>query len=292
MEPAKVGSGSGTLIPVPGRAIMPDQRVKVRVPETKPISEAVKLEDLVLLPTEFRVASTYLGKNEAQDLAEVIRDMGNAAVGYESPQGFAPNEPARQHQWGYTFGATGHCPADFVINAVREIGMATGGKRTRIKKASSLRVFISHATEDLALVKAICRLLKEGAGLKESQLFCSWIKGHIPNGELFVNTILKKLKDADVVLCLLSRSYLESVFCIAEAGAGQLREKMKKRSFFSLVVPPITFSGIGEGVLHGVQSGRINDSGDLDHLPRSRCRPKKHHCTMERGEGSFSGRDK
>jgi hypothetical protein len=41
---------------------------------------------------------------------------------------------------------------------------------------------------------------------------------------------------------------------------------MKRRTFFSLLVPPVTLKDVGEGVLHGVQSGRINHSAELDHL--------------------------
>ena len=89
-----------------------------------------------------------------------------------------------------------------------------------------------------------------------------------------MDTILNNLKNSDVVLCLLSKSYLQSPFCIAEAGAGQLREKMKRRTFFTLVVPPVTFTDIDEGILHGVQSGVINISKYIDML-RDRVAPPK-----------------
>jgi hypothetical protein len=57
--------------------------VRLRVPAVKPAVEAAKPKEPPPPPSGARVASAYLSKNEVQDLAEVIGDVGNAAVGYD-----------------------------------------------------------------------------------------------------------------------------------------------------------------------------------------------------------------
>ena len=60
------------------------RQVKVRVPELKPIIDINKPKDeQPKPPAGVLVASAYLKPGEVQDLAEVIGDVGTAAVGYD-----------------------------------------------------------------------------------------------------------------------------------------------------------------------------------------------------------------
>jgi hypothetical protein len=107
----------------------------------------------------------------------------------------------------------------------------------------NMKIFISHATADQELAEALIELLQLGAGVPHSVIFYS--KHDIPNGDYFVQTILKALADADMIVSILSRSYFDSDFCIAEAGGGLMRRVAGIGKFYSLVVPPVTFGELG-----------------------------------------------
>ncbi len=128
-----------------------------------------------------------------------------------------------------------------------------------------MKLFVSHACENSDIVNDLVDLLQLGAGIAHNDIFCSSIKGKIPNGAYFVQYILSNLNAADLIVAVLSRAYFRSEFCIAEAGAAQARSLANTASFFSLIVPPVGFSNL-DGVLYGVQSSAIQDAKELDGL--------------------------
>lgn len=130
-----------------------------------------------------------------------------------------------------------------------------------------MKVFVSHAATDKDLIDPLVKLLRLGCGLPHDAVFCTSLAGMgIPNGAYFVQHILERLKDADVVIALLTPDYFSREFCVAEIGAAQFRQLLRPFSFFSLLVPPATYSTHLNGVLYGVHSGRVNDSRVLDEL--------------------------
>lgn len=130
-----------------------------------------------------------------------------------------------------------------------------------------MRVFVSHAVADKELVDPLVKLLRLGCGLPHESIFCSSSAGMgIPNGAFFVQHILQRLRDADVVVALLTPNFVSREFCLAEVGAAQFRQLLHPFSFFSLLVPPAAYSTHLNGVLYGAHSGRINDSRALDEL--------------------------
>lgn len=128
-----------------------------------------------------------------------------------------------------------------------------------------MKIFVSHAAADWELVEKLIDLLRLGVGVSADDIFCSSIKGNIPNGELFVQEILKNLKSTDLIIAVLSESYFKSQFCLAEVGAAQVRRIASEAKFHSLLVPPAAYSDF-TGVLYGVQSGLILDKGELSEL--------------------------
>jgi hypothetical protein len=168
-----------------------------------------------------------------------------------------------------------------------------------------MRIFVSHAAEDCEIASKLVDLLEIGMGVPDDHIFFTSQAGTIKNGEFFVQTILTNLAEAELVVCLISRAYLRSQFCLAEAGAamlkkmgvgcqltvdpsmlataavfapaslvagvfaGEVMKKVKcapKRSLiFSLTIPPTNFSEIS-GVLHGVQVGSIRSRETLTEL--------------------------
>ena len=128
-----------------------------------------------------------------------------------------------------------------------------------------MNLFISHADADKELATKFVDLLLLGIGVPHDNIFCSSSRGAIPNGSFFVQHILSNLNRADFVIALLTRSYFESHFCQAEAGAALARQTAGVCEFVSFVVPPVTFSEL-DGALYGRQSGSILDLPALGEL--------------------------
>lgn len=128
------------------------------------------------------------------------------------------------------------------------------------------KVFISHAHRDADLAKSFQKLLLRG-GVGHRSVFCSSIDGAIPNGTMFVTKILAEIQAASLVVALVSRDYLRSAFCNAEAGIGHMKALNGSQSFMALFVPPVSREEMRSGVFHGVQCGSIQDSGHLDQIP-------------------------
>jgi hypothetical protein len=165
-----------------------------------------------------------------------------------------------------------------------------------------MRIFVSHAADDRETASKLVELLEGGMGVPDDHIFFSSQAGTIKAGEFFVQTILAKLAEAELVVCLISRAYLRSQFCLAEAGAAMIKRfgvrcKMafnpsattvaagfipfgaylmgkgmsemtcepERSKVFTLTIPPTTFSEIG-GIFHGVQAGSIQSRETLTEL--------------------------
>lgn len=128
-----------------------------------------------------------------------------------------------------------------------------------------MKVFISHSAKDNELVEAFADLLKLGMGLPHSAIFYSSQSGSIPNGQFFVQHILKRVNEANLILAVLSPSYFQSRFCLAEAGAALARQSAGNVVFNSYLLPPLSFADL-DGALYGIQSGFMNDPNTLSEL--------------------------
>lgn len=125
------------------------------------------------------------------------------------------------------------------------------------------KVFISHATADKELVNAFVDLLRLGVDIPRERIFCTSLQGmRIPTGQSFVAFIREQIKDCKFVISIITPSYYESQFCMCELGATWV---MEEKDFFPLLVPPLGYDDL-KAVLHGVQSGAINDKNILSEL--------------------------
>jgi hypothetical protein len=124
-------------------------------------------------------------------------------------------------------------------------------------------VFVSHAAADQQVALPFVDLLKNGIGIND--VFCSSSKGAIPNGQFFVEHILKKLLAAKCTISLLSSNYLKSQFCIAELGSAVVAQFKGEALFNSFIVPPTHFGDLG-GILQGVQSEHLDNRSALNGL--------------------------
>jgi hypothetical protein len=128
-----------------------------------------------------------------------------------------------------------------------------------------VKIFISHATIDAQLAEALINLLETGIGVPHKDIFCSSQRSSVPNGDFFVKRILVELNAAELIISLLSQSYLKREFCLAEVGAALSRRIAGSAKFYSLYIPPVGTSDLG-GVLHGVQSGLIQSPPSMGEL--------------------------
>ena len=80
------------------------------------------------------------------------------------------------------------------------------------------RVFISHAGADTACAKQLYQWLKEDG--HEAFLDQERDDGILP-GEDWEKRLYKELRKADAVVCIVTESYLKSVWCAAEIGAAR-----------------------------------------------------------------------
>src|SRR5437870_4709199 len=123
-------------------------------------------------------------------------------------------------------------------------------KRARARKPKTPsvdepKVFISHSAKDLDLIQPFVDFLRLAGDLREGEVFCTSVRG-VPNGQFFIETILRALETSELIISLLTPEYFRSQFCIAEVGAAQLRQRAKRNrgDFFSLIVPPIAYEAL------------------------------------------------
>lgn len=90
------------------------------------------------------------------------------------------------------------------------------------------RVFVSHAGADSQLADLFVKeILRMGLSLSANEIFyTSGPATAVPAGSVWFATIEQELKDADVVLSLLTDSYLESLLCTLELGAAWITGKL------------------------------------------------------------------
>jgi hypothetical protein len=125
-----------------------------------------------------------------------------------------------------------------------------------------VRIFISHAAKDEALVEEFVDLLQVGVGVHPDDIFCSSLPGmNIPTGADFITYIKTQVKNPDLVLLMISPEFLKSQFCHHEAGASWALSL----PIFPIIVPPLDYADV-RGVLAGSQSVKLGDKESLNDL--------------------------
>ncbi len=131
--------------------------------------------------------------------------------------------------------------------------------RAQLSTKRSCRIFLSHAAADKAIADAVVDLLDLAMGVNvHDDVFCSSLEGlGIPSGSDFKAFIKDKIQSPELVILLISRNYLASQFCLAEAGASWA---MSHR-VLPLLVPPVQFAEM-KAVLAGLQASLIDSKPD------------------------------
>ena len=128
-------------------------------------------------------------------------------------------------------------------------------------------IFISHAEVDKEFVDHFLdTLLMRGLNLSTNDIFCTSLPGAgIKTGRNFFEYIKEEVKGCKVIILVLTPQYMESPFCLAEAGASWVLEDSESCHVIPVVVPPLKFSEL-KATLAVTQGENIESEEDLDDI--------------------------
>ncbi|ATB32667.1 toll/interleukin-1 receptor domain-containing protein [Melittangium boletus] len=134
--------------------------------------------------------------------------------------------------------------------------------RATTKRIPNRSVFISHAASDAEFVNYfVDTLLTAGIGIGQEHIFnTSSPTSPIRAGSNFNPEIRSAIRMAKVVIAVVTPTYFDRPFAMAELGAAWASERL-----VPILVPPLDFNTL-EGVLDGIQCIRVGDEKKLHEL--------------------------
>ena len=91
---------------------------------------------------------------------------------------------------------------------------------SRYKDSDKITLFISHSSEDAALVELLVDLLKSALSLKASEIRCTSVDGYrLPIGAKTDESLRQEIQDAKLFIGLISASSIKSTYVLFELGA-------------------------------------------------------------------------
>lgn len=113
-----------------------------------------------------------------------------------------------------------------------------------------MNIFISHSSRDSEIAQQLERFL-ESINVNIN-VFCTSSFGTVSNGRDFVEAIEENLEKCDQFICLLSKNYISSKFCMIELGYAYAKLVHSKET----VIKILTLPG-GEGLLEETPLSRL-----------------------------------
>ncbi|MFD5019976.1 toll/interleukin-1 receptor domain-containing protein [Paenibacillus sp. NPDC058367] len=101
------------------------------------------------------------------------------------------------------------------------------------------KIFISHASADSMMVNALMDLFQTQFNLTRDNFFNTSDEQLTPGGN-WVEQIRTGMHETDLVMPIITPSYLESAFCICELGAAWVNAA----NLIPLIVPPLTYKAL------------------------------------------------
>lgn len=125
------------------------------------------------------------------------------------------------------------------------------------------KIFISHAHADKDLIEKFVEVILDlGCGVPRDDVFCtSCLDKGIQEGKNFIDELKKHLKDAPLVILMLSPNYFNSQFCLGELGATWVLDC----DIFPIVIPDIEIGKV-QGILQVTHMGMIDNKDYLGGL--------------------------
>jgi hypothetical protein len=127
-----------------------------------------------------------------------------------------------------------------------------------------MSIFISHSSKDKSIIQQfVDKILKEGCGLNDHQIFCTSVEGSgINTGEDFRERIKSELQTAKYSFIMISENYKRSEVCLNEMGASWGLNELKVRQY---LFPNLTFNSLGL-LMNTQQGAKLDKSCDLDKI--------------------------
>ncbi len=166
-----------------------------------------------------------------------------------------------KHAGGPSFSYMVHCPlcgnslnTDTIFEKIKDASMKSNPNETHMnvrntidsvqKDERSIRVFISHSSEDVWCVKPLVELLKNALRLSSGEIRCTSLDGHrLRTGAETDEQIRKEVHDSSAFVGVISSQSIRSVYVIFELGARWGSEK--KNAMFPIIAPGDTPAILG-----------------------------------------------
>lgn len=143
------------------------------------------------------------------------------------------------------------------------ITTATVTKSVTMVTPKTIRVFISHASQDVPIVKAFRDDLLIGAfGLGPTEIFCTTLDGtKVKSGEDWRDSIRAVVQSAEIHFLIITPHYKESEVCQNEMGGAWI----SGGTVLPLMVEPITYGTVGV-IQQPNQIEKLADERALDRI--------------------------
>ncbi|MFF6014141.1 toll/interleukin-1 receptor domain-containing protein [Lysinibacillus fusiformis] len=124
------------------------------------------------------------------------------------------------------------------------------------------KIFISHSSKDKKFSIKLMELLQTNFSLIRSDFFLSSDEELVVGGN-WINQIRDDMKEAKVVLAVITPNYLESQFCLCELGAAWINEQ----ALIPIIVPPLNYHALKDTPYRGwAQAITLNSLEDVSRL--------------------------
>jgi len=127
------------------------------------------------------------------------------------------------------------------------------------------KIFISHSTKDADLATSFLDLLQNQFSLKRENFFLTSDE-EFSAGQNWIEAIKDWMKDADIILPIITPNYLDSKFCLCELGAAWINEQ----SLLPVIIPNLDHRALEDTPYRSViQSITLNSTKDFLRLAES-----------------------
>lgn len=127
-----------------------------------------------------------------------------------------------------------------------------------------MKIFISHSSKDREIIKSfIDNILLSGCKIDSKSIVCTSFEwSGVKQGEDIRTYLKENLRDADYVIFMISKSYLQSTICLNEMGAAWILDCKIKPFVFPNMNLPKDLTWLYEGI----QGSYLTNSNALDEI--------------------------